>query len=103
MSKVLTGYLNGLGRNGVTSGVSILAFVLNVAVNIVLIPPYGILGAAAASLISYSASSLLYSLIVARLAGASWLAFWIPRWSDVRFTVATIDSLGRRLWRMARS
>lgn len=97
ITKVLSGYLSGLGRTGVTSAVSICAFVLNVALNLVLIPRAGIVGAAAASLISYTASSLAYSVIAARLAGTSVLDFWVPRWSDVTLTVDTIASLARRV------
>jgi O-antigen/teichoic acid export membrane protein len=99
VSKVLAGYLSGLGRTGTTSVVSIAAFALNILINIILIPPYGILGAAAASLISYTASSIAYSVLSARLAGVSWTAFWIPRASDVRFTIATSAGIVRRLVR----
>jgi O-antigen/teichoic acid export membrane protein len=99
VSKVLAGYLSGLGRTGTTSVVSIAAFALNVVINILLIPPFGILGAAAASLISYTASSIAYSVLSARLAGVSWTAFWIPRASDVRFTITTSAGILRRLLR----
>ena len=94
---MLTGYLSGLGRTGVTSAVSTMAFVLNVALNIVLIPQAGIIGAAAASLVSYTVSSVVYSIIAARHAGASFVDFWVPRWSDVTLTVTTIASLVRRV------
>ena len=99
VSKVLSGYLAGLGRTGLTSTLSIGAFVLNIAVNLVLIPRFGILGAAAASLISYTASSLAYTIIASRLAGARWVDFWIPRWSDIRFAVGTMTKLLSRLLR----
>jgi O-antigen/teichoic acid export membrane protein len=99
ISKVLSGYLAGLGRTGLTSALSIAAFVLNIAVNLVLIPRFGILGAATASLISYTASSLAYTVIASRLAGARWIDFWIPRPSDIRFAVGTITTLLTRLLR----
>ena len=97
VAKVLTGYLSGLGRTGLTSAVTVSSFVLNVAVNIVLIPRFGILGAAAASLISYTASSIVFTFIAARLAQANPLDFWIPRWSDIRYVAGTIGTIGRRL------
>jgi O-antigen/teichoic acid export membrane protein len=99
VSKVLAGYLSGLGRTGTTSLVSIGAFALNVVMNLVLIPPYGIRGAAAASLISYTASSVVYSILSPRPAGVSWMAFWIHRRSDVRFTLETSAGMLRRLLR----
>jgi O-antigen/teichoic acid export membrane protein len=99
ITKVLSGYLTGLGRTGLTSSVAVSAFVLNIALNLVLIPRFGILGAAASSMISYSASSLAFTVVAARLAHAGVLDFWIPRWGDVRFTVGTIVAFGRRLLR----
>ena len=99
ITKVLSGYVSGLGRTGLTSAISIGSFVLNVAVNFVLIPPFGILGAAAASLISYSASSIAFSIVAGRLADAHPLDFWLPRLSDVRFVRATVFSLVRRIAR----
>jgi O-antigen/teichoic acid export membrane protein len=99
VSKVLSGYQAGLGRTGLQSIVSVGAFFLNVAVNLVLIPRYGIVGAAAASLVSYTASSIAYTFIAARLAGARLVDFWIPTLTDIRYTTRTILGLGRRLLR----
>jgi O-antigen/teichoic acid export membrane protein len=99
VTKVLAGYLSGLGRTGLTSSVHLGAFILNVAVNLVLIPRFGILGASAASLISYSVSSIAFSAIAARLANARVLDFWIPRRSDIRFVQGTAAALGRRALR----
>jgi len=96
-TKVLSGYVSGLGMTGRTSVANVGAFALNVIMNLALIPRYGILGASAASLVSYSASSIAFSLIAARLANAPVLDFWIPRWSDVRFTIGTAVALGRRM------
>jgi len=97
ITKVLAGYVSGLGRTGLTSTISIASFVLNVVVNFILIPRFGIMGAAAASLLSYSASSIAFSIIAARLAGAHALDFWIPRLADVRFVRVTGMTLARRI------
>ena len=99
ISKVLAGYLSGLGRNGLTSTVSVSAFVLNVVLNLFLIPRAGIVGAATASLISYTFSSVVYAILAGRVAGVSPLAFWIPRPDDVRFTVGSSMALARRVLR----
>ncbi len=99
IAKVLSGYLTGLGRTGLTSSVAVSSFVLNIVLNLVLIPRFGILGAAASSLISYSASSITFSIIASRIAHARVLDFWIPRWGDVKYTVGTIVTFGRRLLR----
>ena len=96
-TKVVSGYISGLGMTGTTSIVNVGAFVLNIAVNIVLVPRYGIVGAAAASLISYSVSSFVFTAIASRLSGARVLDFWLPRPSDVRFVISTSLGLARRI------
>lgn len=97
VTKVLTGYVSGLGLTGLTSVVNVSAFVLNLLANFVLIPRFGIAGAATASLISYGASSVAFTIIASRLTRVSPTEFWRPRPSDVRFAVATSLRLVRRL------
>lgn len=95
-TKVLSGYVSGLGRTGLTSAVNASSFGLNVAANLLLIPPFGIVGAAAASLLSYSASSVLFTFIASTLARAPRLDFWLPRVADVRLAVGSVVALARR-------
>ena len=97
ITKVLAGYVSGLGRTGLTSIITVSSFVLNVLINLFLIPRFGILGAATASLISYSVSSIAFSVVASRLAAARALDFWIPRRSDVQFVRATVLTLARRV------
>jgi O-antigen/teichoic acid export membrane protein len=103
VTKVVSSYVSGIGRPGITSFVNVFAFVLNIIANVVLVPRYGIVGAAAASLASYTASSLLFVAIAARLTGTPMTHFWLPRLSDVRFTVTTSLGLVRRVRNSARS
>jgi O-antigen/teichoic acid export membrane protein len=96
VTKVVSGYVAGIGRPSLTSAINVSAFVLNVVMNFVLIPQFGIVGASAASLISYSCSSVAFTVVAARLTGTPLLAFWVPRASDVRFVVSTsLELLGR--------
>jgi O-antigen/teichoic acid export membrane protein len=97
VAKVVGGYIAGVGRPGVNSAVSIASFAVNFAVNLVLIPRFGILGAAAASLISYTASALLITTIAARWTGTSLTEYWIPRSSDVKLVAETSLRLLRRV------
>lgn len=97
VSKVLAGYVTGLGRTGASSLISILTFAVNVVLNVILIPSHGIVGAAAASLISYTLSAITYSLLAARMTGARPSDFWIPRAADVRFAARTMIGLARRM------
>ena len=103
VAKVVGSYMAGIGRPGINSSVAIASFVVNVVANLLLIPPFGIVGAAAASLVSYSFSAVLLTAIAARVTGTSVISFWIPRVSDVRFTVATIVPLIRRVRNGSRS
>lgn len=103
VANVVSGYLTGIGRPGITSSISVISLVVNIVANLILIPSFGIVGAAVASLVSYSLSSLLLTAVAGRESGASVARFWIPRISDVRFAVTTIASLVRRVWRHSRA
>jgi O-antigen/teichoic acid export membrane protein len=101
--RVLSSYLAGLAMTGWLSSVNVASLGLNVVANLILIPPLGIVGAALASLISYSASALALSVRASRLSEGSVSDFWIPRPGDVRFAFETTLGLGRRLMRRGRA
>jgi O-antigen/teichoic acid export membrane protein len=98
-TKIVYGYVTGIRMPAITSYVNIFAFIINIIGNLILIPLFGIVGAAAASLISYTISSLVFTTIAARLADARVLDFWIPRLSDIRFIIAVTIGLIRRVLR----
>lgn len=56
--RLVANYFTASGRPGFNAGVQALAFVLNVAANLVAIPRWGIVGAAGASLFSYGFEAL---------------------------------------------
>jgi O-antigen/teichoic acid export membrane protein len=95
IARVVGEYVSGLGLTGRTSAATVLGFVVNLVANIILIPRYGIVGAAAASLISYTTSAVAITLIASRLSGAPMRAFWLPGRADVRFVAGTTASLLR--------
>ena len=97
LAKVVGAFVVGIGRPEIDSYVSVGALIVNIIANLILIPRLGIVGAAAASLISYSLTSLLLTLAAARFTTTSVADFWVPRASDVRFVVATSLGLVRRL------
>ena len=96
-TKVVNGYVTGIGMPAIASSVNVFAFVLNIIVNIILIPRFGIVGASAASLVSYAASSAVFTAIAAQLANARFLDFWVPRRSDLLFLGTMSMSLMRRV------
>ena len=99
---VVGGYVTGIGRPGINSLVSVIALIVNIVANLILIPRLGIIGAAIASLVSYTLSSLLLTAVAARFSGAPFSSFWIPRLDDVRYMAATSTALIRRLSEGAR-
>jgi O-antigen/teichoic acid export membrane protein len=98
---VANGYLTGIDRVGVTSIVSVVSVVTNIIANLILIPLFGIVGAATASLISYSLSSVLLTIIASRLTETPFHRFWLPGPADIRFTAATTIAVLARLRRPA--
>ena len=93
----------GIGKPGITSSISLIALVVNVVANLVLIPRYGITGASAASLVSYSLNSFLLTAIASRLTRIPVIDFWMPRVSDGRYLVATTAGLVRRVAERSRA
>jgi O-antigen/teichoic acid export membrane protein len=101
--EVLGSYVYGVGAQAWSSAIKIGALVVNAVANLILIPRYGIVGAAASSLISYTATGVAFSVLSARLSGASVLDFWIPRRSDVQFVATTTTGMILRMLRRGSS
>ncbi len=97
LAKVVGAFVIGVGRPEMDSYISVGSLIVNIIANLILIPRLGIVGASAASLLSYSLASILLTLAAARLSMTSVADFWVPRGSDVRFMVATSLGLVRRL------
>jgi O-antigen/teichoic acid export membrane protein len=71
---VITGFLYGAGRPGLNSWAMAAGLVVTVALDVVLIPPYGATGAAAASAVAYVTSTL--ALV--------WFYWWVGRAAPTR-------------------
>jgi O-antigen/teichoic acid export membrane protein len=83
LAKVLTSYLSGIDRLAPVTGAAVVSLVVNLGANLALIPAWGIVGAAAASLVSYTAYAVLMVWFASRASGAAWHAFVVPRAEDV--------------------
>lgn len=97
LAKVMTSYISGRGRPGPVSVGSGITLFLNLGANVILIPTYGIVGAAAASLLSYTALALMMIAVSCRMSGLSPIALVVPRrgefvtlWSVARKAVASV-------------
>jgi len=98
---ILSRYIVGQGRPGIGTLVLLAGLATNLVANLILIPRYGILGAAAASSISYAATAALTLAVFRRLTGRGWAETLIVRPADLRALVragrALVDRLrGRR-------
>ncbi len=95
-SKVIVNDLAGRGRPLINTIVSGAALVLNIAVNLVLIPVYGISGAALTSTITYTLSSIALLLIFKRVSGTGWRELVCIRKSDLTFYRRITDHLKKK-------
>ena len=91
-SKVLSGYLSGIGRPGPISIVAATMLVLNLALNLVLIPAFGPSGASTASLVSYSLNGAIMVILGSRQAGVPVRAMILPRRADLERLRRTLAS-----------
>ena len=96
VGKVIGGYMSGVARRAIVSYVTVSTVVVNVIANVFLTPRFGIVGAAAGSLVSYTFSSLLLTAIASRMTRTPISSFWIPRLSDIRYVATTALALLHR-------
>jgi len=96
---ILTRDFTSRGRQRTNIAAGLLALVGNVALNALLIPRRGIVGAAVATAVSYSGAALV---LLARFSAESRLSPFeavVPRWDDVRYVSEKSRSMLVRLWR----
>lgn len=84
VSKVLAGYIGGLGLPLMVARASVTNLVVNLVANVLLIPPFGIVGAALASLLSYVVHATMLAVIASRIARRRPLEYVIPTAAEVR-------------------
>lgn len=97
VSKILSSYVSGVGLPLRVALVSSSALGINLAANLILIPIYGFYGAAAASLISYSAHAGMLLVITSRLSRRSPLAYVVPAGAEWRRLSSGVRDLLERL------
>jgi O-antigen/teichoic acid export membrane protein len=96
LSKVLSGYISGLGRPGPVSVIAASALGVNLILNLVLIPPLGIVGAALASMTSYAAHAALTVGLASGLSGAGYREFILPGRVELRLLIDRLTALWNR-------
>jgi O-antigen/teichoic acid export membrane protein len=94
---VLSRYIVGRGRPGIGTFVLVTGLALNVVSNLLLVPRYGINGAAASSSISYGLTAVLTLAVFRRLSGRGIAETLIIRRSDLLALWAMVRAIGGRL------
>ncbi len=82
---ILAAALAGVNRQHVNLGASLVGLVATVVLDLVLIPRYGILGAAAASAVSYLVTTAVVVWVFSRIASLPALACVVPEGRDLGY------------------
>ena len=97
LSKILTSYVSGRGRPGPVSVAAVAALAINIGANVLLIPALGIIGAAAASLISYSSHATIMVVVTSRMTGQRALSLIVPGRTEFERLIAGLRAMGALL------
>jgi O-antigen/teichoic acid export membrane protein len=83
VTRVINTYLRSINRQEFMAYILVVTAVLNVALNFVLIPRFGIAGAALASLVTYTLQAAAMLVVFMRLSGVGIRAIIVPSGSDL--------------------
>jgi stage V sporulation protein B len=100
-AKVISSYLSGIGKPTYSTYVGAGTVILTVILDLLLIPRYGINGAAVASSIVYTLTAATYIWILRRESGAGLLETLVVRPSDFMRYRRVFDSTVRRLFALS--
>jgi O-antigen/teichoic acid export membrane protein len=97
MGSVIQGDLGGRGRPGLSSALAGLAAVATVGLDLLLIPPFGVVGAAIASVVAYAIYGTASLIALSRVSGIPVRELIVPRRSDFARYAQALRSLPGRL------
>lgn len=82
VARVLSNDIAGRGRPEINLAISVVALIVNVIANILLIPKFGVIGAAMASSISYGLLTIIVIIVYSRMTQVKIRELLIPEWRD---------------------
>ncbi len=100
---LVVGDLRGRGRPGLASTVKGVSALLTVGLDVALIPPFGVTGAALASLVSYAFFGSVSLLVLSRVSGVPVRKLAVPTRGDLALYPRTARAAVGRLRRASRS
>ncbi|MBN2006822.1 MAG: polysaccharide biosynthesis C-terminal domain-containing protein [Anaerolineae bacterium] len=97
MGGIVSSYITGKGHPEYGVPPAITAVIINVVLNLSLIPKYGIIGASLASTISYSVNAVVLIVIFLRMSGARISELFVVRKSDLLYYKGLMVSFYQKL------
>lgn len=94
IGKIIGTFAAGSGRTDVTMKAAFISAAVNIVFNIILIPRFGITGAAVSSSLSYSLVAVLLIVWFLRATGLKWKELLLPTSDDMADYFYRIKSLG---------
>lgn len=95
LDKVLGNEITGRGKPIVGTIIAAISLVINIPLNLLLIPRMGIIGAALATSISYSATAVMTFIVFIKISKVSWVDVILVKREDLR-SYAIIVSKSKR-------
>lgn len=93
LGRIFSGYFAGRGMPKFSLFSTLLALVLNVCLNLILIPRWGLAGAAVASSVAYTLATVSSLYFFLRTSSATIEDVLLPRWSDIAAYVRWIKRM----------
>ena len=97
LAKVLGSYVAGRGRPGLMAVGMIAILGINIALNLVFIPMFGIVGASLSSLISYTCQAGMVIVLASHVSGQPARSLFVPGAEEVKLVLETVRRVVRRL------
>jgi O-antigen/teichoic acid export membrane protein len=94
---LVVGDLRGRGRPGVASAVKGTAALVTIVLDLILIPPFGVLGAAIASTLAYASFGVVSLVVLSRISGITVRRLAVPTRADLALYPRAVRSLAARV------
>jgi O-antigen/teichoic acid export membrane protein len=99
VEKILSNDIAGRGKPELNMYLSIFNVIFNVIINIILIPKYGVIGAAYSTTITYTVSFLVKIMIFKSVSGQAYSNFLLLKRSDLQFYMNTFKKIQGKIRR----